>query len=89
MDPRASEKGDVIFYELAYLEVESVKLKSGAFKVQLKDFAIPNLELIPQEVRDKIKKWSDYIDFWGIDWDWNGDTFHNMWRLTALAKNAN
>ena len=86
MDPRAAEKGDVTFYELAYLEVESIKLKSGALKVQLKDFAIPNLDLIPQEVRDKIKKWSDYIDFWGVDWDWSGDTFHNMWQSYRTRK---
>jgi adenine specific DNA methylase Mod len=86
MDPRAAEKGDVTFYELAYLEVEATQTKSGAFKVKLKDFAIPNLDLIPQEVRDKIKKWSDYIDYWSVDWDWNEDTFHNMWQSYRTRK---
>ena len=80
MDPRAAEKGDVTFYELAYLEVEARPTKDGRFAVELKDFAIPNLDLIPQEFRDKIKKWSDYIDYWSVDWDWNEDTFHNMWQ---------
>ena len=80
MDPRAVEKGDVTFYELAYLEVEAKPTKDSRFVVELKDFAIPNLDLIPQEVRDKIKKWSDYIDYWSVDWDWNEDTFHNMWQ---------
>jgi len=86
MDPRVVEKGDVTFYELAYLEVEATQTKSGAFKVQLKDFAIPNLDLIPQEVRNKIKKWSDYIDYWSVDWDWNEDTFHNMWQSYRTRK---
>lgn len=86
MDPRAAEKGDVTFYELAYLEVEATQTKSGAFKIELKDFAIPNLDLIPQEVRDKIKKWSDYIDYWSVDWDWNEDTFHNMWQSYRTRK---
>jgi len=86
MDPRAAEKGDVTFYELAYLEVEATQPKSGTFKIELKDFAIPNLDLIPQEVRDKIKKWSDYIDYWSVDWDWNEDTFHNMWQSYRTRK---
>ena len=86
MDPRAAEKGDIVFYELAYLEVEANKTKSGSFKVKLKDFAIPNLDLIPREVRDKIKRWSDYIDYWSVDWDWNEDTFHNMWQSYRTRK---
>ena len=94
MDTRAAEKGDVVFYELAYLEVEAKPTKDGRFAVELKDFAIPNLDLIPQEVRDKIKKWSDYIDYWSVDWDWNEDTpsaslragFHNMWQSYRTRK---
>lgn len=86
MDPRAAAKGDVTFYELAYLEVGAKPAKDGRFAVELKDFAIPNLDLIPQEVRDKIKKWSDYIDYWSVDWDWNEDTFHNMWQSYRTRK---
>ena len=86
MDQRAAEKGDVTFYELAYLEVDIKPAKDGRFVVELKDFAIPNLDLIPQEVRDKIKKWSDYIDYWSVDWDWNEDTFHNMWQTYRTRK---
>ena len=87
MDARAVEKGDITFYELAYLEVESSYDKHNElFFVELKDFAIPNLDLVPQEVRDKIKKWSDYIDYWAVDWDWNQDTFHNMWQSYRTRK---
>lgn len=86
MDRRAVEKGDIEFYELAYLEAEVVKNKYDEFIVELKDFAIPNLDLIPEEVREKIKKWSDYIDYWAVDWDWNQDTFHNMWQSYRTRK---
>lgn len=87
MDPRAVEKGDITFYELAYVEVEPVYDKhNNLFFVELKDFAIPNLDLIPGEVRGKIKKWSDYIDYWAVDWDWNQDTFHNMWQSYRTRK---
>jgi len=86
MDPRAVEKGEIIFYELAYLEVEVTRNKTGQFIVELKDFAISNLDLIPQDVRGKIRKWSDYIDYWAVDWDWNEDTFHNMWQSYRTRK---
>jgi DNA modification methylase len=86
MDPRAVEAGDITFYELAYLEVDVSKNKHGEFEVALKDFVIPNHDLIPEEVRSKIKKWSDYIDYWSIDWDYNNDTFHNMWQSYRTRK---
>jgi len=86
MDKRAVEKGEVTFFELAYLEVESKKDKYGEFYIDLKDFAIPNLDLIPKEVREKITRWSDYIDYWAIDWDWNKDIFHNQWQSYRTRK---
>ena len=42
--------------------------------------------MIPEEVRSKIKKWSNYIDYWAVDWDWNEDTFHNMWQSYCTKK---
>lgn len=81
MDKRATDAGDITFFELAYLETEVVKDKqSSGYIVKLKDFVIPNLDLIPKEVQKKIKKWSDYIDYWSVDWNFQGDTFHNMWQ---------
>ena len=73
------EAGDVQFFELAYLETSIIK-KTHGYIVKLEDFVIPNLDLIPEEVKKKIKKWSDYIDYWSVDWDYKNDTFHNMWQ---------
>jgi hypothetical protein len=86
MDPRAVEKGEITFYEQAYLDVHVSQDKYSQFIVELKDFAIPNLDLIPEEVRSKVKKWSDYIDYWAVDWDWKDDTFHNMWQSYRTRK---
>jgi adenine-specific DNA-methyltransferase len=79
MDKRAVEAGDVHFYELAYLDAE-VRKSGTEVQVGLRNFIVPNLELIPQDVRDKVKRWSDYMDFWAVDWDYQGDTFHNAWQ---------
>ena len=87
MEQQAADKGDVRFFELAYLEaaVECGEKKLTA-QVTLKDFVIPNPELIPDEVRSKITKWSDYIDYWAVDWDFRSDTFMQGWVAYRTRK---
>lgn len=81
MDQRAVDAGDVRFFELAYLEVEPERRKgSREVRIKLKNFVIPNPELIPDDVRSKIKKWSDFIDYWSVDFEFNEDVFHNQWQ---------
>ena len=85
MDKRAVDAGDIQFFELAYLETE-VKKSAHGYQVKLTDFVIPNLDLIPAEVKKLIKKWSDYIDYWSVDWDYKDDTFHNQWQSYRTKK---
>jgi DNA modification methylase len=91
MEQQAVDKGDIKFFELAYLEVE-INTKKGARQtlpsttVSLKDFVIPNTELIPEEVRSKVKKWSDYIDYWAVDWNFQDDTFMQGWVTYRTRK---
>ena len=82
MEKRAVECGDIRFFDLAYLEADvkpEGKGKRGV-RVELKNFVIPDTDLIPEEVRAKISKWSDYIDYWAVDWDFRHDTFMNQWQ---------
>jgi len=96
MEQQAADKGDITFFELAYLNVEIKHPKKLNAVVKLKDFVIPNTELIPEDVRDKVKKWSDYIDYWAVDWDFQNDTFMQGWvnyrtrkdRTLALESDA-
>jgi len=79
MDPQAVARNDVQFFELAYLRAE-VSVEDGQrVTVRLADFVIPNTELIPPEVRKKVTKWSDYVDYWAVDWNFANDTFRNGW----------
>ena len=80
MEPQAVEKGDIRFFELAYLEAEvKPSHKKRSYTVTLTDFVIPNTELIREEVRQKVRKWSDYVDYWAVDWNFQNDTFMNQW----------
>lgn len=79
MEQQAADKGDVRFFELAYLEMDAKAVKPREYRIDLKKFVIPNTELIPEEVRAKVTKWSDYIDYWAVDWDFQNDTFMQGW----------
>ena len=86
MEQQAAAKGDVRFFELAYLEAEIKQPKKLTAQVELKDFVIPNTELIPEDVRSKVKKWSDYIDYWSVDWNFQNDTFMQGWVAYRTRK---
>jgi hypothetical protein len=86
MEEQAVDKGDIRFFEVAHLEVKITPEKGRKLTVELKDFAFPYADLIPDEVRSKIKKWSDYIDYWAVDWDFQNDTFMNGWVAYRTRK---
>jgi DNA modification methylase len=88
MEQQAAVKGDVDFFELAYLDVE-IAPRNGKREVvaKLKNFMIPNPELVPDDVRSKIKKWSDYVDYWAVDWAFADDTFIQGWVTYRTRKN--
>jgi hypothetical protein len=86
MERRATDVGDMQFFELAHLEIQITQLKSGPVKVTLTDFEVPHTYLIPEDVRDKIRKWSDYVDYWAVDWDFQNDTFMQRWVAYRTRK---
>ena len=86
MEQQAVDKGDVRFFELAYLDAAISKPKKHTVQVALKDFVIPNAELIPNNVRSKVRKWSDYIDYWAVDWNFRNDTFMQGWVAYRTRK---
>lgn len=96
MERQAVDRGDMRFFDLAHLEAEIVALTLGPspasgrggnkVEVRLTDFVIPDTDLIPDEVRAKIRKWSDYIDYWAVDWDFQHDTFMNQWQAYRTRK---
>jgi len=84
LDKRAVEQGDVRFFELAALGVE-VTRKGRAVTMQLSDFVIP-IDDVPEEVQRAITDWSQWIDYWAVDWDNKSDTFHNEWQAYRTRK---
>ena len=86
MEQQAVDGDDIRFFELAYLEVTVTNPRKLTIQMKLQDFVIPNTELIPDEVRNKVTKWSDYIDYWAVDWDFQNDTFMQGWVAFRTRK---
>jgi adenine-specific DNA-methyltransferase len=85
LEVRDAAKEEVKFFDLNYLEIEH-KLNRKAWTIALKDFVISNPEYLPEEIREKVKKFTDYIDYWAVDFDYKEDTFHNMWQSFRTRK---
>ena len=86
MEQQVRDENDVRFFELAYLEAAVETPDTLTAQVRLEDFVIPNDELIPDEVRGKVRQWSDYIDYWAVDWDFRNDTFMQGWVTYRTRK---
>jgi SAM-dependent methyltransferase len=95
MDKRAVEQGDIKFFELAALSVD-VKVQKAEGRKQkadngwtvvlaLTDFVIPPDD-VPEDVRRAVKHWEQWIDYWAVDWNYQGDTFHNEWQTYRTRK---
>lgn len=85
LEKKAVEQGDIKFYELASLNVKtkSAKLKTT---ITLENFIIPPDD-VPEDVRKNITHWSQWIDYWAIDWNYKDDTFHNEWQSYRTKQN--
>ncbi len=69
---------NIKFFELPYLELEA-KIKGKNVKLDIVDFQLPPTPELA-EISEKIKNSVDLIDYWAVDWDYKGDTFHNQWQ---------
>jgi DNA modification methylase len=86
MEVQAVEKGDIRFFELAYLDCKLESAAQRATTVELADFAMSDADAIDPEVRAKITKWSDFVDYWAVDFDFQNDTFINGWVAYRTRK---
>ncbi|MBC7319262.1 hypothetical protein H5T89_01330, partial [bacterium] len=73
------------FAEVAYLEIEP-EINGNDVTIRIEDFQIPPTAELA-EIADKIKDPRELIDYWAIDWDYKGDTFHNQWQSFRTKRN--
>jgi adenine-specific DNA-methyltransferase len=74
----------VKFNCLAYLKIIK-KINGKEITLSIEDFQVPITSDI-SEVVSKIKDSRQLIDYWAVDWDYKGDTFHNQWQSYRTKK---
>jgi adenine specific DNA methylase Mod len=81
LEKKAVEQGDIRFFELASLGVEAKvsNRQQRELTLTLENFIMPPDE-VPEDVQGKISHWSQWIDYWAVDWNYRDDTFHNEWQ---------
>ena len=84
LEKKAVEQGDISFYELAALSVEVKQVKKPV-EVELCNFFVPPDD-VPEDIKNAIRHWSQWIDYWAVDWDYREDTFHNQWQTYRTKK---
>jgi DNA modification methylase len=81
MEKQAAQKGDVRFFPLARFETEIRRPGDCTVQVALTNFTIPDID-----PADKRESWSDYVDYWAVDWDFRSDVFHQGWAAWRTRK---
>ena len=84
MDKRAVEQGDIKFLRAGGAGGRGEDQQAQCV-LKLKDFIIPPDD-VPEEARNAVKHWSQWIDYWAVDWDNQSDTFHNEWQTYRTRK---
>lgn len=99
LEKKAVEQGDIKFFELGALSADVSQRASDTIgaeehptgrhaTITLTDFLAP-YDDVPDEIVAKITRWSQWIDYWAADWDYQGDAFHNMAQSYRTRKDPN
>jgi adenine-specific DNA-methyltransferase len=78
MEKRAADSGEIQFFELAALELGHL-LQGKTLALRLEGFIAPP-DYLPHDVQSQITHWEQLVDYWAIDFDFQGDAFHNGWQ---------
>ena len=67
--------------------VVNITKKDSQITVELIDYIVPNLMLIKSNIKNRIKKFSDWIDSWAIDFNHQKHSFITAWISYRTLKN--
>ena len=80
MEKAARDQGDIRFFELAALDVTSNPAEGHRLLLTINNFLMPPGSVTEELRADVGNRWQSWIDYWAVDWNHQGDTFHNQWQ---------
>ena len=85
LDKRAVEQGDIRFFELALSPSTSRQTRHDGH-ADASPTSSSRSTTCPRTSSGPSRNWSQWIDYWAVDWDNQGDTFHNEWQSYRTRK---
>jgi adenine-specific DNA-methyltransferase len=64
-----------------------IQQKNDEIRIELKDYNIYFMDLISENVKENVKNFTDWIDYWAIDFNSKNDKFTSMWFSYRTPKN--
>ena len=83
------ESIDTLGLQPPNLKVKIHDKNKKSIKIQLLDYSIPWKELIITEIISKIKEWSDWIDYWSVDFQYDNKSHISSWVSFRTQKKRN
>ena len=87
-DPELSKK--ITFYQKPYIRIGEPEIKRGdgntfIAKVRIEQYVIMDIPVKDESKRPEIEKclaknFAYLIDYWTVDWDYNGEVFRSEWQ---------
>ena len=77
---------DILFFELGHIDL-NINRRDQAnleWEVELSEFSISQSGT---DWPENLNHWSDLVDYWAIDWDYQSDTFNSQWVSYRTPKN--
>ena len=80
LDERNIDAGDVNFFELSVAEVCVSVPYANAAQVELTQFIPAVDDYMLQRLSSVPTEWSDWIDYWSVDFEYDDEVFVNQWQ---------
>lgn len=78
-------KENIHFYEMPRLDV-AVERRDAQVVLRITDFNVYNLEDFSEDVIEVLQSYSDLIDYWAVDYDYDGQHFVSRWQTYRTRK---
>ncbi len=73
-------------WEKPIFEIKVNEKKKLSLKLELINYSLPYKQKVIDEISEKINAWSDWIDYWAIDFDHDKSCFKSSWTSFRTQK---
>ncbi|MHA1293455.1 MAG: site-specific DNA-methyltransferase [Promethearchaeota archaeon] len=63
-----------------------IKIQNNELKIKLKDYLVPYKSIFSKRLLEEIETFSDWIDYWAIDFNYKDNTFNHQWNSFRTPK---